>query len=255
IAYFQRMFMAGGKPIPAIAETYMRLSRSLNLTEIRARIHPGGGQVPVAIEYEYLIQLEEKFFRINRRMLDHPELLREFLELDHAEVKQTLNEACKHSTYRPSREMRAQLRQLDRDSTERITEAFRLADVLEDAVSIVLGRRHSRSDWTIARYFHIVEMFHIQKLRRIVSELHPESSWEILFLSRVDERIERFLMSLLDAGYGRGSRPDETREKIHRMVEDIFSAHSNGSLTTAVLYEMLEFMIRQLQSPAEASRS
>ncbi|MCB1324065.1 MAG: NAD-glutamate dehydrogenase [Spirochaetales bacterium] len=248
ISYYQRMYMRTGRPLPEIAVCYMQFSEFADLTAIRSLIQDPENAIPAEIEIEYLLQLEERVFRINRTLLERGAAALTKNLADPAAFKAILSEARKYSQYRLPREFRTRYRQLVAPLAEKVLNAFHTADVLEDALNVYGLRQRGGAKISAADYFKALEAFQIRELRRLVSELRPESSWEILFLSRLDERIDALTFALLEGGFV-GKRSDPRAERALRMIEQIITLNRGGGLSTAAFFEMLEQAARHASAP------
>ncbi len=269
LAYFQRMQMRTDADIVSIADTYLRLSEYIDLPALRARLRParftpGGAEndrtenqeITADLFYEYLLQLEEKIFRMNKRLLEKPNV-REQLS-NSKSCRELITEAREYSSYRPPRELRGVLRSLDRETAEAVLDAFRTVDTLEDALNIHLlqgggkakkGARKSTPAWTTADYFRVLEVFRIDALRRAAYAMPHESTWELRFLSRIEASIDELLLRILEQGLvngeGKTKKKDgdsakALRKNILDSIEQTLTAQEKGTLNAAAFYEMLE---------------
>ena len=237
IAFYQRMFMRTGRPLEQIAEAYMRVTQLLEEAQFRPA---DDAWLQAELHYEYIQLLEEQLFVVVRRILEAGRTspdggINGFARL--------LDACTQYSTFRFRRDLRAPLRSLSPEEGSRVTALFRKVDVLQDAFLLLRLNRNGKSRWKASEYFAVLDAYRIRELRKVVQDLNPESPWEILFLSKLEQAIEELTAALLTAERRQGP---ESRDRLLGLISEMIGRPGTAARTPAALYEMLVFAITRL---------
>ncbi len=243
IAFYQRMFMRTGRPVEQIADGYMRLVDFLAISQLRSA---DPTWLPAELHYEYIMLLEEQLFLVLRRILEEG---RSAPEGNPAAFVRLLEECMPHSTFRVRRELRGTLRSLSAEDGERVTGMFRRMDVLPDAFVLHRLNQGRRHPWSVTEYFAVLDEYRIRELRREIRNLNPSSTWEILFLSKLEEAVEQITVALAVAE--RAGGPAQ-KERLLALLHEMTGRAGAASRSAAAMYEMLQFA-RERLIPAQTT--
>ncbi len=246
VTFFQRAHMATQESPVALTKVYMRLAEFLNLSGLRVAVDLPGQWLPARLHYEYLLNLEEKVYRINKKILKDKTILKLLDEKDSAAFNSMLSQAAAHSNYRFPRKIRTLQRSLCADGSVRITVAFRQMDILEDAFQIFIHNKLNRNPWQVEHYFSTLQSYRVKELRQITKDLKASSTWEMLFFSKIESAVETLIGALIDARQS-GKQKDGATQKVRSTIREILEMHSRRALTMATFFEMLNYMTSRLR--------
>lgn len=238
IAFFQRAVMETGRPLPDIAETWMRVSALVGRAEI-SRIESSEGSVPAPVFSAYQTSLEEEVYRIVTRVLKDAT---PGLSPGKADAyRKILHELAEEGEARLPREVRAVLRAGNGDTQAAMTYAFRRVFAMVDAFEIFQATNVRGEHWKVSDYVRFVERCRVQELREWIEEAPAVSPWDLRFRMRVEGRLGELTALVM-----RAKIPVES--EVRPIVDEIRSLNAREALDLPALYELLSGAIDRVNT-------
>ena len=240
IVFFHRMVQRSGESLMKIADAYIRCVEFINAEKLRGLI---GRELPSELLYNYLIELEERIFRIILRVIEDNTILKKLNEKNTGQFESILEASSEQSHFRIPRPLKGFYRSLGKENAARVLKGFQVIDVLEDTFNIYIQNQGKQYVWDVNVYFHVMEKYKIPELRKIVRGIKTDSHWELQFLSKIESAIEDLTGKIIRLSDQKKRKSlVEVRKNLTNIIDDIISANERGDLHTSAFYEMILYM-------------